>query len=276
MALLPPKVLSKQNTNLLMLVAMMILCGITVGLDLVFSRWQNTSFYLSESLLFSTFWLLFVPILHAQITITRRSTPALALALMTPACTAIHLFAYPALIWILSKLFFYHTFDYWQTFNFVLTAYGIKALIIYSLPYAISLFYRNRRSVDADTSGHLTTDQPPASMLVSDSNNRKISVRISEILYFSANSPYVNVHHPTKKYLQTGTLKSMEQQLEGLSFVRIHKSCLVNVRFVEAYQSRLNGDYDVTLADGTSLRVSRNYATAFRQALERLHQVKSK
>ena len=273
-----PILSSKQKRHVLVMVGLLLLSVINIASDLFFAHWQGTRFFLSESLLFSGFWLLFFPILNIQLRLVSSAHPLWICLLFTGFATGTHLLAYPALVWLLSHFFYDHTFGYWQTFNFGLTEHLIKAVIIYSIPFPIGVAYQNRLRKEA---GHSEKAEvlPPAyltSMLVADTNNKKISIAVSDILYFSANPPYVNIHHPTKPYLHTGTLKSLEAKLPAPPFVRIHKSYLVNVRSVVSYQSRLNGDYDLTLVDGTVLRVSRNYAAAFKKSFLEHHQVSAK
>ncbi|HNJ56177.1 MAG TPA: LytTR family DNA-binding domain-containing protein, partial [Chitinophagaceae bacterium] len=76
-----------------------------------------------------------------------------------------------------------------------------------------------------------------------------------------------------KKYLHSQSLKSILQQLDEKQFVQIHKSCLVNINTIASCTSRLNGDYDLTLTNGSVLRLSRNYVPVFRQKTEKAHQV---
>ncbi|MGH9949634.1 MAG: LytR/AlgR family response regulator transcription factor, partial [Pyrinomonadaceae bacterium] len=76
----------------------------------------------------------------------------------------------------------------------------------------------------------------------------------------------------TKRYLHNETLKSILETLDNETFVRIHKSLIVNISNVRSYKSRLNGDYDLTVADGTSLRLSRTYAATFKEKFRRGHQ----
>jgi two-component system LytT family response regulator len=54
-------------------------------------------------------------------------------------------------------------------------------------------------------------------------------------------------------------------------FVRIHRSTIVNIQSVSKWTSRGNGDYDLLMSEGTLLRLSRNYAQAFREAMEKPH-----
>lgn len=275
---------SRQKRNSFLWKAFFLAVFTTVWIDYFFSETQHTSFYLSESLLFSTYWLLFLPLLNILWKMTlRRPLPGL---LATALATAIHLLCYPGLVWLISGCFYEHTFPYRQTFDYALTTYLIKTFLIYglSLPVIIlirgdtpsyALKNRQMRIQHSDTPAPAANEEQAdtprftGSLLVCGSNNTKSLVQTADILYLSANSPYVNVHHPVRKYLLTETLRSLEKQLDPDRFVRIHKSCIVNVEKVVSCRSRLNGDYDLELCDGTMLRLSRNYTATFREKFHR-------
>ncbi|WP_373495805.1 LytTR family DNA-binding domain-containing protein [Aquiflexum sp.] len=99
-----------------------------------------------------------------------------------------------------------------------------------------------------------------------------MSIYTNEILFISSNPPYINIHLTAKKYIHKETLKSVSGKLDHEIFVRIHKSTIVNINKVYSYRSRLNGDYDLTLADGTELRLSRNYSSVFKEKFKAIHQ----
>lgn len=275
---------SQQKRNAFLLKALVLLVFITVWIDYFFSEVQSTSFYLSESLLFSSYWLLFLPLLNLQWKITsQRPMQGLLYAVLA---TVIHLLVYPALVWLISKCLYGHTFAYRQTFEYGLTTYFIKTFLIYGLSVAvIALIRASSPAFKGDdlptgiqeykTTASISRGEPAdssyflASLLVPDTNNTITRIQIADILYFSANSPYINVYHPVKKYLLTETLRSLETRLSTNQFVRIHKSCIVNVEKVVSCRSRLNGDYDLELCDGTLLRLSRNYTAGFRARFHR-------
>jgi len=263
---------SQQKRNAFLLKALFLLIFITVWVDYFFSEVQSTSFYLSESLLFSIYWLLFLPLLNIQWKIA--SQKLMRGLLYAAMATTIHLLAYPALIWLISKCFYGHTFAYRQTFGYGLTTYFIKTFLIYGLSVpVITLIRAALQTGYKNSSGSGLQENPTdsfcVSLLVPDTNNSKTRIQIADILYFSANSPYINVYHPVKKYLLTETLRSLETRLSPDQFVRVHKSCIVNVEKVVSCRSRLNGDYDLELCDGTLLRLSRNYTTGFRARFHR-------
>jgi two-component system LytT family response regulator len=89
---------------------------------------------------------------------------------------------------------------------------------------------------------------------------------VDTIDYVEAQDDYVAFKSAGKQYLKDQTLASVEATLDPARFVRIHRSTIVNIARVQRLERRPYGDYEVTLAGGTRLRMSR----ARRKALERL------
>ncbi|MDA3613815.1 LytR/AlgR family response regulator transcription factor [Polluticaenibacter yanchengensis] len=247
----------------------------TVIQDYTQTYLQNSAFYISESLLFSSYWLLFLPLLVLLLKFSKEKKSTTVKLSFTLLAILVHLITYPALVWALSKAFYYHTFAYWQTFTFGLSAYFIKTIIIYgfSIPAYILWQHKYRPAIVEEETGKQTHIDY---IYISDNANRKTVLETKDILYFSASSPYINVYHLSKKYLYTETLRSLEASLNDRQFVRIHKSHIVNLSKIISIQSRQNGDYDVTLSDGTVLRVSRNYAKNFKLKFAEQYRLTSK
>lgn len=77
-----------------------------------------------------------------------------------------------------------------------------------------------------------------------------------DIIYFSAESNYTNVHLKNgKKILVTKTIKVYEDLLVNAGFFRVHQSHLVNLSYVVKYNNADGGS--VTLADNSVVYVSR-------------------
>ncbi|MBO9595384.1 MAG: LytTR family transcriptional regulator [Niabella sp.] len=270
---------SKLKLRYILLACMGLFMTANVVLDYIFTRFQNSAFYFSESLLFSSYWVLFLPLPALALKLMRKTDKATSRLLLASAATVVHLLLYPALIWVLSKAFYTHTFDYGQTFHFGLSAYFIKTVLIYGFLWAAYPLV-DRKNQPALRSGAATEKTGGSyfidSILIINSNNTKSVLAVKDVFYFSANPPYVNIYHRSKKYLHTGTLKSLETQLDGRQFVRIHKSHIVNIHQIASMQSRQNGDYDITLRNHTVLRVSRNYAKQFKLRFSAYHQLTPK
>ena len=255
---------SKIRRKVLYLTILVICCVILgIWLDFMEAERQNSRFYLSESFLFSSFWWLFLPILYGQFVFERayKSKSSTPLLVLIPGL--IHLFVFPVLVWLLSYSFYDHTFPYAQTFQFGLTAHLFTILIVYTLPLVLFRTIKSREIIKDQVPAMASKAVALASVLVND-GNRHLSIETKDILYISANPPYVTISHTHKDYLCNESLKSISAKLIGGDFIQIHKSVIVNISQVRSYRSRLNGDYDLTMNTGTELRLSRTFAKAFK------------
>lgn len=264
----------KGKIHILLPFMLSICVSLTIILDLAESTIQETSFYLSESLLFSSFWLLFPPILSIQLLLINGTKKTKNTFFLVFFPVLVHLISYPALVWVISKLFLNHDFAYWQTFNYELAEYSFVLLAIYSCALLLYLTFKSKtQNITLGLSETPALDQNKfvQSFLVTHGNKRT-TITIVDILYIRASSPYILINHQQKKYLHSETLKSVAEKLDNNTFVRIHKSIIINIKMVQSYKSRLNGDYDITMNDGTILRLSRTYSSRFRCLFQKIHQ----
>jgi two-component system LytT family response regulator len=99
----------------------------------------------------------------------------------------------------------------------------------------------------------------PANRIVVRERDRVLLVDVADIDWVGADGDYVRIHTGGKSHLIRDTMAAMEQRLDRATFVRIHRSTIVNttrIRELRPYSSR---EYAVILNDGTRLRLSRRY-----------------
>ena len=248
---------------------------LTLTQDFLRSDLKNSAFYFSESLMFSSFWWLFAPLLFAQYFAVKRKNRMrvefqVAIIILP---IFLHVFAFPFLVWVLSALFYYHTYSFQQTFRYTLSEHLYLLILLYSIPVlALQIFSKKAKLAApvSETQKESNVNQFISSIMISE-GNKKHNIIVSEILYFSATPPYINLHLEGRKYLHNETLKSISIKLNPAHFVRIHKSTIVNIKIVASYTTRLNGDYDVMLKNNVQLRVSRNFATNFKNQFNKTH-----
>lgn len=253
---------------------------LTLTQDFLQSDLNNSAFYFSESLMFSSFWWIFAPLLFAQYLVVRQKiTKRLSFQITIILLPIIvHLFAFPFLVWTISKIFYYHTFAFQQTFRYTLSEHLYLLVLFYSIPaLAFQYFTKKTKLVESipETQNESIENKFISTVVVSD-GHKKQSIIVSEILYFSANPPYINIHLESKKYLHTETLRSVSLKLKPEQFVRVHKSTIVNIKMVASFTTRLNGDYDLTMKNNATLRLSRNFASDFKNQFNKTHHLTTK
>lgn len=253
---------------------------LTLTQDFLRSDLKNSAFYFSESFIFSSFWWLFAPLLFTQYFVikykNKKGWESQLVIIILPIF--LHLFAFPFLVWVLSSALYYHTYSFQQTLKYTLSEHLYLLALFYSIPVLVFKFITKKMN-QVETVSKTQGDSFPnqfASTIIVGEGNKKCSITVSEILYFSANSPYIDIHLESKKYLQNETLKSVYIKLNPEQFVRVHKSTIVNIEMVASYTTRLNGDYDLTMKNNVELRVSRNYATDFKNLFNKTNHLTTK
>jgi two-component system LytT family response regulator len=98
------------------------------------------------------------------------------------------------------------------------------------------------------------------------SSGKLIFLRTDEIDCLESADNYVKVRAGGEVHVVRDTLGAFEGRLPAADFVRISRSCIVNLDRVKELQPLEYGEYEVALRDGTKVRLTRGY----RENLERL------
>jgi two-component system, LytTR family, response regulator len=100
-------------------------------------------------------------------------------------------------------------------------------------------------------------------------DGRVVFVRTADVDWIEAMDNYVRLHVGREKHVIRETLSHLEQRLPAQSFLRIHRSTIVNVDRIREVQPWFAGDYVLILGDGTKLTTGRLYRKAVRELLDR-------
>lgn len=91
--------------------------------------------------------------------------------------------------------------------------------------------------------------------------SRFFFLNTKDIRYISAYDNYLKLHFAKKVYLIRETMSGIEEILDPSTFIRIHRSIIVNINYVTEVLPRSHGDYFALLKDGTRLNLSRNFSS---------------
>ncbi len=101
------------------------------------------------------------------------------------------------------------------------------------------------------------------------SRGRMLFLPVSDIRWIAAEENYVRICTGTETHLLRETMTSMEQRLDPRLFLRVHRSSIVNLRFVREIRSETRGDFMVHLVNGHKLAMSRSYRARLGDFLNR-------
>ena len=96
--------------------------------------------------------------------------------------------------------------------------------------------------------------------LIVKSSGRVFFVRTDELDWVEASGNYVKIHTKSDAHLLRESMKNMEGKLDPKTFVRIHRSAIVNIDRIKELEPWFHGEYIVIMRDGTRLTASRVFS----------------
>jgi two-component system LytT family response regulator len=89
-----------------------------------------------------------------------------------------------------------------------------------------------------------------------------------DIVWIEAEDYYAAIHAQGRRVLVRESLRTLAVSLDPRTFARIHRSAIVNTRWITSMEPLASGDQRLLLADGTTLRVSRTHRAALVKLLK--------
>ncbi len=93
-------------------------------------------------------------------------------------------------------------------------------------------------------------------------------VAVSDIQWVDAAGDYMCVHTADMTHIMRRTMKELEQDLDPKLFVRVHRSAIVNIKYVQKMVSHISGEYHLILTNGTELKVSRSHRDRVKEMIK--------
>ncbi|HEY1251380.1 MAG TPA: LytTR family DNA-binding domain-containing protein [Thermoanaerobaculia bacterium] len=90
-------------------------------------------------------------------------------------------------------------------------------------------------------------------------DDRSVFLRVADIDWIESSRNNVRLHVGKEIYVYHETTSGIEAKLDPKKFFRIHRSTIVNIEKIKEMHPWFNGDYAVTLKDGTKLTLSSTY-----------------
>lgn len=109
-----------------------------------------------------------------------------------------------------------------------------------------------------------------------ESTIRRFSVRIGDrmfivpdrdIMYFEAQDKCTFLYTKSDNYIIPFTLRELEKQLDRDSFIRVHRSAIVNVDQIQSIHRWFAGKLKLKMKNGNEVMVSQGYAKKFRKKI---------
>lgn len=111
-------------------------------------------------------------------------------------------------------------------------------------------------------------DQLANTIMVQDKDEQK-EIHILDIVYIESIERKTFIYSLENIYEIEAPLYEMEEKLQGFSFMRINKQTIMNPRHVQAVKALLNSRYELSMASGEKLIVTRHYRDQFKSLFDK-------
>jgi len=149
--------------------------------------------------------------------------------------------------------------------------YALRAFEAGALDYLLKPFDNARFDLALGRAKQKITGRKdlPAKLdrLVIKSAGQVAFVKTFDIDWIEAADYYACLHVGPRTHMLRRSISELEQDLDPTIFCRIHRSTIVNFNRVRGLKLSEDGEYEVLLEDGTSLRLSRGYRKQFQARL---------
>lgn len=116
-----------------------------------------------------------------------------------------------------------------------------------------------------DKSENLEQERPPERLLIK-KLGREFLIQTNDIEWIEAAGNYANLNIKNSVYPMRITMDKLEKLLPD-HFTRIHRSTIVNLKYIQEVQPLDTGDHQVTLLNKQILTLSRRYREEFKTLL---------
>ncbi len=110
-------------------------------------------------------------------------------------------------------------------------------------------------------------EQPLNERIVIKIDGRMLFLNVTDIDCVKAAGNYVEIHIHGKKHLTRETMNGIESRLPADTFLRIHRSTIVNKNRISEMKAWFHGDYQIKLSTGSVVYLSRGYRHQLRRLL---------
>lgn len=244
------------------------LYGLAIFQDYVFSKIKPTAFYWTDTMLYNIYWLLFIPFIKIANSFYNKVQPkSLTNKILYASSTSIlfsvlHIYIFTSIFILLSNLIYSVPHRFLTILkNAISNQLQITIIVYLFSPLVFDYLKRKKQLIK-----HLPIQKIIKTITVKN-GVRRIKIDISKVLFIKTDRPYTMIYADNQKFLHDESLKKLENTLDSRTFLRVHRSVIVNKNHITELKSRKNGDYDGILTNGESIRFSRHYRQNWNELL---------
>lgn len=160
--------------------------------------------------------------------------------------------------------------------------YAVRAFEVNAVDYLLKPFTAERLRTAVQRVREQTARQPEASggsgaspaassfytnRIIFKSRGRILFLPVSDIRWIGAEGNYVRLCVTNEMHLLRETMAHLEERLDPRGFLRVHRSFIVNLKYVKEVRKETSGDSVVVMDTGHKIALGRSYRGALNQHL---------
>jgi len=160
--------------------------------------------------------------------------------------------------------------------------YAVRAFEIHAIDYLLKPFTPERLQMAVERVREQLVKGEPAQIaspkqqsgeqyttrMVFKSRGRILFLSVDDIRWIEAQENYVRICTGKDSHLLRETIGSLESRLDPNSFLRVHRSAIVNLHYVKEVKNESDGDATVVLKSGEQVPMSRSYRAKIQKSLK--------
>jgi two-component system LytT family response regulator len=96
-------------------------------------------------------------------------------------------------------------------------------------------------------------------------SEKLFNLPVDEIIFLEASGDYTVISAKNDQFVSSLGIGKLEEILSPETFIRIHRSTIININFLREIERHLNGTMMVKMQNGKIFPVSRTYAKEIRK-----------
>ncbi len=96
-------------------------------------------------------------------------------------------------------------------------------------------------------------------------SEKLFNLPVEEIIFLEASGDYTIITTKTDQFVSSSGIGKLEEILSPETFIRVHRSTIINLNFLKEIERHFNGGMVVKMQNGKSFPVSRTYAKLIRK-----------
>lgn len=158
--------------------------------------------------------------------------------------------------------------------------YAVRAFEVNAVDYLLKPFTAERlrtaiqrvreqtaRQVESANGAGASVSSLYTNRIVFKSRGRILFLPVSDIRWIGAEGNYVRLSTAGETHLLRETMAHLEERLDPRGFMRVHRSFIVNLKYVKELRKETNGDSVVVMDSGQRVALGRSYRAVLNSRL---------